>query len=232
VNGVVQVPVQIHEDFFSTWVRELYAVSPAGDRVVFAVDDNPIGSVDYERLRVAALASPGSSVLLAEPVAGGATFRRLEISADSQRAVYTVDLVEVERVELFASPLAGGAAVRLNPTGHPLFATWDVLDFALAPDSSRVHFVHYFADALIEDVRLYSSPIAGGGSTLFGPTIPWQGHFGFYGIWAPADPDWAVALCDDETGLALRLVLSDACLYCDGFEGTGDGLARWSDSVP
>ena len=232
VNGVVQVPVQIHEDLFSTWVRELYAVSPAGDRVVFAVEDNPIGSVDYERLRVASLAVPGSSLLLAEPVAGGATFRRLEVSGDSQRAVYTVDLSEVERIELFSSPLAGGAAARLNPTGHPIFATWDVLDFALAPDGSRVHFVYYFADALIEDVRLYSSPIAGGGLSLFGPTIPWQGSYGFYGLWAPVDPDWAVALCDDATPLTLRLVAANVCVLCDGFEGTGDGLSRWSDTVP
>jgi Tol biopolymer transport system component len=225
VNGAVQIPVQIHENFFATWVRELYAVSPAGDRVVFAVDDNPISAVDYERLRSSALAAPGSSVLLSEPTAGGGTFRRLEVSADSQRAVYMVDRDELERVDLFSSPIAGGAAARLNPGGNTLLTNWDVLDFALSPDGSTVQFVHdsetFMSGAHTSQIR--SSPVAGGGSVLLGPSIDRNTSEGFLDLWAPLRSDWVVALGDSGSPGVRTLTLSDGCLLCDGFEGTGDG---------
>lgn len=234
IGGVVQVPVQLHEVIALTWMRDLYAVSPDGGRVLFVVDDNPISGVDFERLRSASVAAPGSSTLLSDTVPGGATFLRVEASGDSSRALFLVDRDEVGRFELFSAPLAGGASARLNPTANPLLATWDVLDFATSIDGARVSFVYdsetFMSGAHQSQIR--SSATSGGGSVVVGPNLNRLTSTGFAGVWAPSAQAQAVAAGDAMTPQKRELYFANDCLFCDGFEGTGDGLARWSSSSP
>jgi hypothetical protein len=234
VHGSPQVPAQLHEELFVSSVADVYKLSPDGQRVAFVRLEDIINDIDQE-LRSSEVLAPGSSTLLATVPSPG-IFERIEVAfspPSDHRVVFRADRDEVDRVELYSVPFAGGAVVRLNPTSNTLLTTWDVHDFEVAGDGRHVSFV-YESEVILSGARtlqLRSSPSAGGGSFAVGPTLDPATHDGFLALEAPGASQfsplldhWTVSVHDAETAGVRRITLSDHCLFCDSFLGE---LARW-----
>lgn len=132
------------------------------------------------RLVVMAAHQGGEWRLLAVPVAGGAAVTlhegisqvgALEVSPDSQTAVYLAATGDDGRPELFATPLSGqGTPVRLLD-GSPRLAGFT--PFAITPDSSRV----LFRVGAVDGEALVAAPITGGDAVVLA-TATDTGHAG------------------------------------------------------
>ena len=221
-----QAPVQLHEQL-PTDVTHLFDVTWDGARVVFVQESELIGGA-LAHLRSASVASPGATTLL-QSISFPGRVAQLEIAGDD--VVFLADRDVPDRLELFAVPASGGTVARMNPIANPLFVEWDVLNLAIAPDGSRVHFAYQselltMPFSVVAEVR--SAPIPGGGSVAYGPSLDAGGTGArFYDLLAPLDERWAVSLGDATIAGRLQLYVSDACLFCDSFEGNGDGRSRW-----
>jgi hypothetical protein len=105
-----------------------------------------------------------------------------------------------------------------------------LFNFAISPDHSTVHY--YYQTQLqfmpfTTAVSVRSASLPAGPSFLLGPTINPDTGFGFDDLYAPLDPSQAVFLGDVTTNGREQIYVTDACLFCDSFEGTGDGRSRW-----
>ena len=228
VHELVQTPLQLHENFTTTLRPQLWGLTADGTRVAFVVDANPIGGVESETLRSASVSAPGGSSNLLESALDPSEFARVELAGSN--VVFLADRDVPSRAELFAVPAAGGTVSRLNPTGSILLVDWDVhFPLAISPDHSTVHFIYtselLMSGAMTTSVR--SAPIPTGPSVQVGPTVDPATGKELEEVYAPLDGRWVVSLGDATTLNRRQLYVSDACLFCDSFEGTGDGRSRW-----
>src|SRR5262245_45140481 len=141
-----------------------HALSPDGAWLVYRAD----GDQDEVFELYSVLFSGGTPVKLNGTLASGGDVGNVlgvtfQISSDSSRVVYLADQDANDKFELYTVPIAGGAAVKLNPA---LPATGDVVGFAIAPDSSRVVFL-----STTDRTELYSVPVAGGVATKLNPSF-------------------------------------------------------------
>ncbi|MEO7974588.1 MAG: fibronectin type III domain-containing protein, partial [Thermoanaerobaculia bacterium] len=97
-----------------------------------------------------------SDVLVSTP----GQFMTFAISPDSSRVVYLVDQDTPGKLELYSTPITGGASSRLNPSN--MASNRDVLRFVISPDSNRVY---YNADIFTATkYELFGVDITGGTS--------------------------------------------------------------------
>lgn len=145
--------------------REISAAvfTPSGGRILYV--ESEIGTGTIREIWSVAPDGSGRVALLPAMTTGGAL---AWIGLDDDYLLYVADQLVDERYELFSVPLAGGAAVKLNPT---LVTDGDVAfdqnaQPRVTPDGSRVV---YAADQSANGLEnLYSVPIGGGTATPVG----------------------------------------------------------------
>jgi len=171
---------------------ERFAISP-DDRWVVYLADNDVDDV-FELYSVPI--EGGASVKLNGPlVAGGAidhySFR---ISPDGGTVVYVADQETVTVREIYAVPIAGGPAVKLN---GPMVTAGDVQAFRFIPNEGAVVFM---ADAEINGIyELYRATLDGQSTQRLTPGFA-QG----VGVWPPNELDKAFILTPDGRILIYR----------------------------
>jgi hypothetical protein len=123
-----------------------YELTPAGDRLVFAVD---MGRTypDYALFSVPVTGPAGAAVEISGPMAeGGAVYAfvtRFKISPDGRQVVYRADQEADEVYELYSVPVAGpqGASERVSgpmpPDGDVDYAP----SYRFSPDSRWITYV-------------------------------------------------------------------------------------------
>ncbi|MCB8943370.1 MAG: hypothetical protein H6658_06420 [Ardenticatenaceae bacterium] len=144
-----------------------FVISPDSSQVVYVADQEMQGVWE---LYVVPLADPTADAVKLNPplVANGdVAYYQLEISPDSSMVAYLADQDVDGMNELYAVPLAGGTAVKLN---DPLAESIDLINcsffdcFHFSPDSSRVV---YMTEQDTADIReLYSAHIVGTSSVV------------------------------------------------------------------
>ncbi|MEQ1891880.1 MAG: hypothetical protein ABL998_04995 [Planctomycetota bacterium] len=144
-----------------------FFISPDSSRVAYVANQDQ----DVVELFGVALAG-GAVVKLNPPLTSGgdvtySTFSQVgrpRISADSSRVVFLADADVAGQEELYSTPIAGGASVKLNPALQP---TGYVSDFLLTPDATQVVLAAQAPVAVGQ--QLFGVPLAGGAAVALAP---------------------------------------------------------------
>lgn len=178
--GVSRGPVRLNEGGNA---GERFLLSPAGDRVVYSVEETP-GTGSFRSVHPGGPAA--SSVVISLPRPPWSAAGCLHITPDGTTVVYCTRTYEEPELYPYSVPIDGPAesAVRLGaPIGNEAY-----FELQLTPDGSRVL---YEVDAVDNGTvvhRLYSAPVVG-------PSSDYQilsGQLNVYGT-----PYWAVEISPD-----------------------------------
>lgn len=157
-------------------------LSPDGRFVVYVHD----ATVDQARELWSVRVDGGAPIRLSGLLPAGASIDDFQVSADSQRVVYSVDQETTGQTELYSIPIAGpeGSWIKLNeslPTGG------DVVSLQISPDSTRVIYV---ADQTTNNILdAWTVPIDGGTPTKLRPFITLAGSTVHEFSATPISPD-------------------------------------------
>ncbi len=152
-----------------------FQISPDSKTVAFVADKD---TDDVEELYAVPLAG-GTPVKLNPPLVAGGDVNalRFAFTPDSQQVVYLADQEVDNRVDMFRVPVAGGAAVKINPS---LVAGGNVDFFKIDSKSQRIV---YQADQQSNDVTdLWSIPLAGGASLRLNGSLVAGGDVGLFDL--------------------------------------------------
>ena len=157
-------------------------LSPDGRFVVYVHDATVDNARELWSVRVAG----GAPIRLSGLLPVGASIDDFQISADSQRVVYSVDQETTGQTELYSIPIAGpeGSWIKLNDT---LPAGGDVSHLQISPDSTSVI---YLADQTTNNILdAWTVPIDGGTPTKLRPFITLAGSTVYEFSETPISPD-------------------------------------------
>ncbi len=157
-------------------------LSPDGRFVVYVHDATVDNARELWSVRVAG----GAPIRLSGLLPAGASIDDFQISADSQRVVYSVDQETTGQIELYSIPIAGpeGSWIKLNDT---LPAGGDVSSLQISPDSTSVI---YLADQTTNNILdAWTVPIDGGTPTKLRPFITLAGSTVYEFSATPISPD-------------------------------------------
>lgn len=130
-------------------------LTPDGQFAVYRADHEVEGVFELFRVSIAT----GERTKLTDGFSkGGSISNSFQLSPDGLHAVYEIDPPGIAGI--YSVPVAGGSETMLNDV---LVDGGRILDFSIAPDSSRV--VFRAEEDTLDVFELYSAPISGGGST-------------------------------------------------------------------
>jgi hypothetical protein len=183
-----------------------HSVIDAHDERAVYLRPEPVDSVWFNLFSVPLDASAPPVGLSGTLVARGSV-TDFALALDATRVAFRADAVFDERFELWSSPIAGGARVRLSPE---LGLGGAVGPFLVTPDSERVVFL---ADARVNDqLELYSAPLDGSALAIeLDPAATGSGHVQAFSVtpdstrvaFVGASKLWSVPV--DGSGTPLRL---------------------------
>jgi Tol biopolymer transport system component len=163
--GTASSAVQISDVGQGNTAGDVVAASFSPDSVwvVYAGDGLADNVFQMYSVPIAA-AGPGSDIQLSAALGSVGLGR---ISADSGRVVYTSDTNVLGRMEVFSTPIGGGARIQLNPS----MAGDGVTDIEINPAGTRVAYLADQTTAGVNEVYNAQMLVAGSGARLSTPMV-------------------------------------------------------------
>lgn len=140
------------------WVDD-FAVSPNGDFVVYAADQDILNRTE---LYLVNLANPGVATKLSAPLTVNRDVIGFELSADGSKVVYRADQDTSDIFELYLVDVANpGSAVKANAPLVP--GGWVRAGFSFSPDSSQI--VYRADQDVVDTLEIFLTNIATPGTS-------------------------------------------------------------------